>query len=124
MAQIQVTTNLIDNREAVLAACKEQVNAWLEAIGEDAAQTSAKFAPVGTPESTGIPNYIGGTLKNSISSAVDEQNQCVYIGTNVEYAPYQEFGTSRGIRGKHFIQFGCTAHTEEYKAMLEEYLKG
>ena len=113
MAQIQVTTNLIDNREEVLAACKEQVYAWLEAIGEDAAQTSANFAPVDT-----------GRLKGSISSAVVESEQAVYIGTNVEYAPYQEFGTSRGIRGKHFIQFGCTAHTAEYKAMLEEYLKG
>ena len=106
-------TSLVDNREEVLQASKEQIYAWLEAIGEDAAQTSGNFAPVDT-----------GRLKGSISSVVDEQNTCVYIGTNVEYAPYQEFGTSRGVKGKHFIQFGCTAHTDQYKALLEEYLKG
>lgn len=111
------------NKDEVLAACKEKINDWLEAIGSDAAQTSANFAPVGTPESTGIPNYIGGTLKNSISHEVDAENQCVYIGTNVEYAPYQEFGTSRGIVGKHYLQFGCTAHQAEYKEMLEQVLK-
>ena len=47
----------------------------------------------------------------------------VYIGTNVEYAPYQEFGTSKGIPGKHFIQFGMTAHQAEYKDLLEQHLK-
>lgn len=122
MAKV-VSVRFEDHADEILSACKEQVNAWLKAIGEDASSTSADKAPVGTPESTGIPNYIGGTLKNSISCAVDEANKCVYVGTNVEYAPYQEFGTSRGIKGKHFIQFGCTAHQEEYKQMLEEYLK-
>ena len=118
---VSVTFN--DNSDEVLSACKDQIYAWLEAIGQDASSTSADKAPVGTPESTGIEGYIGGTLKNSITHAVDQGSQCVYIGTNVEYAPYQEFGTSRGIVGKHFIQFGCTAHQAEYKAMLEEHLK-
>lgn len=111
MAKV-VSVSLVDNSEEILSACKEQINAWLEAIGEDASSTSANFAPVDTSR-----------LKNSITHAVDEGSQCVYIGTNVEYAPYQEFGTSRGVVGKHFIQFGCTAHQAEYKAMLEEHLK-
>lgn len=122
MAQV-IEVRIEDNSEAVIEAMNEQVLAWLEAIGEDAADTAAKKAPVGTPESTGIPGYIGGTLKNSISSAVVEDEKAAYIGTNVEYAPYQEFGTSRGIKGKHFLQFGATAHQAEYKSLLEQYLK-
>ena len=122
MAQV-IEVRIEDNSEAVLEAMNEQVLAWLESIGEDAADTAAKKAPVGTPESTGIPGYIGGTLKNSISSAVVEDEKAAYIGTNVEYAPYQEFGTSRGIKGKHFLQFGATAHQAEYKSLLEQYLK-
>jgi len=89
-----------------------KINAWLEAIGQDAASTAANQAPVDT-----------GRLKNSISHAVVEEEKTVYIGTNVEYAPYQEFGTSRGIPGKHFIQFGATAHAGKYKAMLANILK-
>lgn len=122
MAKV-VDVKITDNSEEVLEAMNEQVLNWLEAIGSDAADTAAKRAPVGTPESTGIPGYIGGTLKNSISHAVVEGEKAVYIGTNVEYAPYQEFGTSRGIKGKHFLQFGATAHQAEYKALLEQYLK-
>lgn len=86
MAQV-VDVKITDNSEEVLESMNEQVLDWLEAIGEDAADTAAKRAPVGTPESTGIPGYIGGTLKNSISSAVVESEKAVYIGTNVEYAP-------------------------------------
>ena len=101
-----------DNSKEILEAMDNQVNAWLEAIGEDAAGTAADVCPVDT-----------GRLKNSISSAVVEDEKAVYIGTNVEYAPYQEFGTSRGVVGKHFLQFGASAHTAEYKTLLEQYLK-
>lgn len=111
MAQV-VSVRLVDNSEEVLEALDDQVVDWLDTIGEDAAGTAADFAPVDT-----------GRLKNSISHAVVESEKAVYIGTNVEYAPYQEFGTSRGIKGKHFIQFGATAHQAEYKNMLEQYLK-
>lgn len=136
MAKV-VEVSFTDNKDAVMAAMRDQVNAWLEAIGEDAASTAADFAPVDT-----------GRLKSSISSAVDEENTCVYIGTNVEYAIYHEFGTGKyaeggggrqtpwafqgsdgvwhythGVPAKHFIQFGATAHQAEYKAMLEAQLK-
>lgn len=112
MAQV-TSVSLTDHSEEVIAAMKDQVNMWLDLIGEDAASTAADKAPVDT-----------GRLKNSISHAVDEEEPAVYIGTNVEYAPYQEFGTSKGIKGKHFIQFGATAHKAEYKQLLEEYLLG
>ena len=98
--------------EEAIGAMKEAVHNWLEAIGLDAASTAASVAPVDT-----------GRLKNSISHQVVDAEDAVYIGTNVEYAPYQEFGTSRGVAGKHYLQFGATAHTEEYKTMLENALK-
>lgn len=89
-----------------------KASSWLEAVGIDAASTAADKAPVDT-----------GRLKNSISYAVEESENAVYIGTNVEYGIYQEFGTSKGVPGKHFIQFGATAHASEYKRMLEQNLK-
>lgn len=100
------------NVDEVTEALEEKVEAWLEAIGLDAEGTAAQKAPVDT-----------GRLKDSISHAVVPSEKAVYIGTNVEYAPYQEFGTSRGVPGKHFLQFGATAHQSEYKSLLEEQLK-
>ena len=40
MAKV-VDVKLVDNSEEVLEALGEQVSAWLEAIGEDAAGTAA-----------------------------------------------------------------------------------
>lgn len=102
---------MVNNKIEVEASMQDAVLACLEAIGEDAADTAAQFAPVDT-----------GRLKNSITSAVVPSEMAAYIGTNVEYAIYQELGTSRGIAGKHFIQFGATAHTSEYENILKTIL--
>lgn len=140
MAQV-ISVKIDDHKDEVMAACKEKINAWLEAIGEDAASTAANVLTMtGTIDTS--------RLKNSITHAVDEANQCVYIGTDVEYAIYHEFGTGKyaeggggrqtpwayqdkdgvwrwtsGVPAKHFIQFGATAHQAQYKQMLESALK-
>jgi HK97 gp10 family phage protein len=57
--------------------------------------TAKKLAPVGTPESTGIKGYVGGTLRASISRKLYKQQQSAIVYTLVEYASYQEFGTSK-----------------------------
>lgn len=98
------------NADEVEQEMKTKMTSWLEAIGLDAASTAASVAPVDT-----------GRLKDSIGHAVVDNE--VYIGTNVEYAPYQEFGTSKGVPGRHFLQFGATAHLAEYQALLEEKLR-
>lgn len=111
MAKV-VSVEFTSHTDDVTRLADEQIMAWLNAIGEDAAHTAAERAPVDT-----------GRLKNSISHAVEPETNTVYIGTNVEYAPYQEFGTSRGVAGKHYLQFGASAHAAEYGRLLEQYLK-
>lgn len=129
------------HKDEVSAELKQKIYGWLEAIGEDAASTAGNVLTMTNTIDT-------GRLKNSITHAVDEANQCVYIGTNVEYAIYHEFGTGKyaeggggrstpwafqdkdgvwhwtqGVPAKHFIQFGATAHQAQYKQMLESKLK-
>lgn len=127
-----------DNTDRIKAEFKRKVEEWLEAVGEDAASTAAE-----------IPNFPvdTGRLRNSITAATatyqskpnkysgepaeitdfipleKPEENAVYIGTNVEYAPYHELGTSRGIPAKHFLQYGMTAHKQDYKRLLEEKLK-
>jgi len=117
-----------DNSAEVIAAMKDKVEQAWAAVGETAAARAADVAPVDT-----------GRLKNSISWATEhfdggrdadstplerpEPNNC-YIGTNVEYAQYQEYGTSTGVRAKHFLQYGANSSFGDYaKRMLENILK-
>ena len=51
-----------------------------------------------------------------------EEDLAVYIGTNVEYAPYIEFGTER--RGpRPFLHNAAADHAAEYREILQRELK-
>lgn len=62
-----------------------------------------------------------GRLQNSISHATDDNS--VYIGTNVEYAPYVELGTRR-MNPRPYLKPAATNYTHEYKAIVLDSLKG
>ena len=49
--------------------------------------------------------------------------ECVYIGTNVEYGPYVEKGTSK-MRARPFLRPAATEHSERYKELMEKANKG
>lgn len=61
-----------------------------------------------------------GRLRNSITHKVS--GDAVYIGTNVQYARYIEFGTSRGIKGIHYLEKSVKNHTEEYSTVIKNAL--
>ena len=153
MAKVAKVT-MKSNLEEVQKASEDAIYAWLQAVGEDASSTASNKVPVDT-----------GRLKNSINWATAKghgsgddapqgtpEEHTVYIGTNVEYAPYHELGSGKyasegshakkipwgfngkskkwqgwhltsGVKARHFLKFGITAHKSEYKDMLEQQLK-
>ena len=85
-------------------------------------------------------------LRNSISHEVDESGQAVYVGTNVEYAPYVELGTGKYIQGgrptpwvyqdangnwhwtqgnpaKPFLKPAVADHAQTYRNIIEDEMK-
>lgn len=125
MASVEIT----DHSAEAIAAMKEKVEQAWAGVGETAAARAADVAPVDTGRlknsiSWATEHYDGGRDADSTPLERPEPNKC-YIGTNVEYAAYQEFGTSRGITGKHFLEFGANSTFGDYaKQMLENMLKG
>ena len=95
-----------DNSQQILSALEKGIKNGLEAIGLTAETYAKKATPVDT-----------GRLRNSISHAVD--GEAVYIGSNVEYAPYVEMGTSRA-KAHHMLQKAATEHSAEYKRLAED----
>ena len=102
MADIKFTSNVND----ILSALEKGKRNALTAIGETAETYAKKATPVDT-----------GRLRNSISHAVD--GEAAYIGSNVEYAPYVELGTSRA-KAHHMLQKAATEHSAEYKRLAED----
>ena len=99
-----------DNVLEVKRALQSQVNAVLEAWGLTAEGYAKLTCPVDT-----------GRLRNSISHTHDDNT--MYVGTNVEYAPYQELGT-RNTAGKHFLRNSITNHKGDYEDIIKSILGG
>lgn len=98
-----------DNSELIISEKDAAIIRALTIIGMKAEGYAKKLCPVDT-----------GRLRNSISHATDEDT--AYIGTNVEYAPYVELGTSR-MEERPFLKPAALDHVDEYKAIVLNELK-
>ena len=100
----------ISHRKEVESAFQLAIEQAGNAIGMTARNYARDECPVDT-----------GNLKNSMTYAVDGKD--VYVGTDVVYGKYQEFGTVTGIKPKHFLQNACCNHSAEYKSLLQDALE-
>ena len=100
-----------NNTEQVAAALNSAIAKALTKIGQQAEGNAKLICPTDT-----------GRLKNSITNQIDMQENAVYIGTNVEYAPYVELGTRR--QDPHpYLRPEASEHGEEYRAILKSCLE-
>lgn len=116
MADVTFTSH----RPEVMNAVQMAKARALEIIGGKAESYAKRLCPVGTPESTGIPGYIGGTLRNSITHEQYDENTEI-IGSNVEYAPFVELGTTK-MKPRPYLRPACENHSNEYKTVWQTEL--
>lgn len=100
----------VSHKDEVLKEMEQATVRALETIGLAAEGYAKRLAPVDT-----------GRLRNSISHTHDGKDT-VYIGTNVEYAPYLEFGTSRQ-KAQPYLKPAVTDHMDQYRKIWEDELK-
>lgn len=79
-----------------------------------------------TKEQEGTTYSKDSTPERRIPERVASQEEkSVYIGTNVYYAPYQEYGTrsesgKEAIVAKHYLKNSVQDHKEEFRKILDE----
>lgn len=99
-----------DHSDEFIKELNSKVSVALEECGLVAEGYAKRLCPVDT-----------GRLRNSITHT--QSGKTEYLGTNVEYAPYVELGTTR-TRKQPFIKPAIVDHIEEYKRIIEQNLKG
>lgn len=137
----QVEIRIEDYSADILAALKEQALLGMASIGQEAEGYAKENLKL-------FPRVDTGRLRNSVSHSIDDGETAVYIGTNVEYAPYVEYGTGKyadngqgrqspwmyqdakgqwhwtsGMKPSHFLRDAAADHVDRYKAILEAALK-
>jgi len=130
----------VDNTDKILKELEQQCKAALEACGNQAVlHAKSNITSSGRVDT--------GALRNSISHQV--QDDTCYVGTNQEYAIYNEYGTgiyvengtgrqspwafqdkngewhmTHGMKPIHFLKNALAEHVDEYKKIIEQQLKG
>ena len=110
-----MTVDIEDNSKVLLSEVEKIAKLALDSIGETAEGYAKEDCPVDT-----------GNLRNSIAHMTDdtEGSMAVYIGTNVVYAPVQEFKDLRHTSGKsHFLRDAIAQHGDEYGQIVSAVYK-
>ena len=98
--------------QAVLDHIDQNIEIALEAIGQQG-EANAKF------EITAMGAVDTGNLRNSITHTTDDD--AAYVGTNVEYAGYVEFGTVK-MPARPYLENALINYANEYKQLFEDYI--
>ena len=101
-----------DNTNEIVNAISGATQRALTKIGMAAEGYAKLECPVDT-----------GRLRNSITHEVVPSEKSVYIGTNVEYAPFVELGTSHQ-KAHPYLRPAAHNHGEEYRAILRSSFLG
>lgn len=124
------------NREEVLRRTKDAIMVGLEAVGLEA-EGDAKFlcaVDTGLLRNSITHGVSGELINHNYTDDAGEQSGSVsavmgttddkevYIGTNVEYAPYVEYGTSR-TQAQPFLRRAFEDNKEKYGRIIAKALK-
>lgn len=104
----------VDNTDEIKRIAKENMKTALELIAQQA-ETNAVY------EITVLGAVDTGNLRRNIEHGVDDDT--AYIGTNVEYGKYVEYGTSR-MPARPFLKQAVENHKAEYKKLMEIGMRG
>ena len=76
-----------------------------------------------THEKFGSHDYTDNSGENHYADTIGQaEENTVYIGTNVEYAPYIEYGHG-SYAGVHFLKDAAGNHTDEYKDIIKQSME-
>ena len=138
--QVEVVENHTDD---IINALPEAIETALEMIGAEASGIAGELSPkdtgllrnsmtyaiAGKPAKKDTykasdPDKQGKIKEGSYEGiAPDDGEQAVFIGTNVEYAPYIEYG-HHSYTGRHMIQHAIMDYADKYQKMAEQVLEG
>lgn len=130
-----------DNTEEVLSELAERIEAALEAVGNQCVSHAKQNI-------TAAGRVDTGALRNSMTHLVKADEKVVYVGTNNEYAVFNEMGTgihldggggrqtpwrykdskgnwhtTSGIKPIHFLRNAGRDHQSEYKDIIQMFLE-
>ncbi len=130
-----VEVRITNNSDEILSRMDSAIEVALEKIGLVAEGYAKRLCPVdtgrlrnsithATASYPGIGTYqdkYGNEFNDATVDGTPEKN-AVYIGTNVEYAPYVELGTTR-TNAQPYLKPAVVNHAAKYKNIFKDSME-
>ena len=85
-------------------------------------EKAMRNAPVGTPESTGIPGYVGGTLKRSIGIEITDGGMSAEVEPKADYGAYVELGT-RKMEAQPYLKPAFDEQSKKFRKDMQKLVE-
>lgn len=109
-----ITTKMEDHSKEVIRTKDDAIAKALEMMGQHAVSyTRLNLTATGAVDT--------GRLRASYTHVPEQKEEAVYVGTNVEYAPYIEYGTYK-MDARPCLKNAINENTETYKAIATRCL--
>ena len=128
--------DIVDNSQIFVAEMIKKKAKALEMVGLVAEGYAKRLCAVdtgrlrnsithATKQNLGPTNYTdnNGTPYSDAVAKTTPESDAVYIGTNVEYAPYVEIGTVR-TAAQPYLRPAAADHMDQYRSIIKRVMKG
>lgn len=108
------------NRLAVEKALAKAIDTGMEAVAKAGAANAKREITKLVYDKPPSPRYVRtGDLRNSLTGKYIPAERTAYIGTNMEYAQYVEFGTIY-MPARPYLRNACQNYAQEYRMILQD----
>lgn len=111
------------NRKTVEEQVQKTLETGMKAIAAQAEGNAKREITTLVYDTPPSPTYVRtGALRNSITHDYKRDEMAAYVGTDIEYAPYVEFGTVR-MPERPFLRRAVLNYVKEYQTLLTDALR-
>jgi len=117
-----MANGFISHRAEKDAALERAIDIGMEAIAQTGQANAVREVTRLVYDKPPSPRYIRtGNLRSSISQKYVKKELASYIGTNLEYAPYVEYG-NQYVHERPFLRNACRNYVSEYNQIMADAL--
>lgn len=110
------------NRAKVERALKSAIDIGMESVAQEAEANAIAEVTELVYDTPASKTYIRtGDLRKSITHRYVPEEQTAYVGANIDYAPYVEFGTIH-MKARPFLSNSVQKYKKEYQVILQDAL--
>lgn len=111
------------NKDKVEKVVKSALDIGMEAVAAQAEANAKKEATLQIYDKPPSDGYVRtGAYRNSLAHRYVPADKTAYIGSNIHYAKYIEFGT-RYVHARPVLQNAINRYNAQYRKILESALR-